>query len=348
MSEIRYGVIGMQWAGKTHAKAASQVEGVRIAAVCDVNEQAAKAVAAEYPGAKVFLSYEEMLTSGEVDAVSVCTPHWLHCPMVVAAAKAKKHVLVEKPISITVKEADTMVKAAKKAGAKLAVSHQYRLNKTWWTAKQLLPEIGDIYRAVLVVSTPRTQEYYGTAAWRGTWAQEGGGVLINQTVHHLDYMRWCLPPITELSAFANTLTHKIEVEDVVAASASLANGGVFSIQLSTVDFPGGAFVEFAGSKGTLRIADRLRLAKAPENKWQDIEPQTAPLGEGHGGILKDFITAIRENREPFVTGEQGTAALEIVNAVILSHVTRKRVKFPISRAGYERVYAKLREAKKLL
>jgi UDP-N-acetyl-2-amino-2-deoxyglucuronate dehydrogenase len=354
MEPLKVAVIGLKGIGRTHLSAIASVPEVRLTAVCDVLEDVAAAAAAEH-GVPHYADLDRLLADADVEAVSLGTPHHLHAPQAVRALEAGKHVLTEKPMARTARECDAMIEAARKACRKLGVHHQYRTTPPHMHARKLVDagEIGPVLRVLWSSNGVRTQAYYDSDAWRGRWETEGGGVLINQTVHDLDLLCWLCGTPAEVSGMVGRLSHRTEVEDIACAAIRFANGGLCSFQVSITDSPGGQLKEIAGDRATLQIGKTLTLKRpatsvrdfvstCPE-MWgknpaeaEEIEPEPREV-TGHAYIFQDFAHAVREDREPFVSGEQGRWAVELVNGILMSHVLGRRVLLPVDRDEYDRV-----------
>jgi UDP-N-acetyl-2-amino-2-deoxyglucuronate dehydrogenase len=358
MDPLRVAVVGVKGIGRTHLKAIQSIPEVELAAVCDIVEDLAATTGAEF-GVPHYTSFDGLLADDRVEAVSLGTPHYLHAPHAVQALQAGKHVVTEKPMARTVRECDGMIEAARTAGRKLAVHHQYRASAANMHARKLMEEghLGPVLRVQWSSNSVRTQAYYDSDAWRGRWETEGGGVLINQTVHDLDLLCWLLGPPAEVSALVARFSHETEVEDIASAAIRFGNGALASFQVSITDSPGSNVREIAGDRGTLQIGRELKLARpqtpvlefvreCPEAwgknpvEWETIEPVPQEPG-GHAFIFQDFARAVREDRDPFVTGEQGRWAIELVNGILMSHVLGRRVTLPLDRDEYDQVLTHL-------
>lgn len=364
LSKIRYGVIGIGGVGREHVKCALKIPELDLVAVADVNEQFLAQAKEEY-GVKTYTDYIEMIEKEKLDAVSVCVPHFLHATITINAIKAGAHVLVEKPIAISVKEADEMINAAKKKGVKLAVVFQNRTNPLYQEVKRIIDEegIGELLRAQLTYLCYRTQSYYQSAAWRGKWKTEGGGVLINQAIHFIDLFQWLTKtPVKRIRAFINTIAHEIEVEDIASAAIEFENGALGTIQVSSIDTPGELRIEIRGDEKAVIIENDVatiyynnipikesikKLAKweSPTYTSKKISLEEVKREWGHKVVLEDFAKAILFDKEPMVTGEEALKSLEIVNAIILSSVKKKEVTLPVDRNEYEEVLKELSEKK---
>jgi len=314
----------------------------RLAAVTDVDAGGAVAFAAAR-GCPAEPDLGALLARRDVDVVCVCVPSGLHAAIGVQAAKAGKHLVVEKPIDVTLEAADQLIDAARAAGVALTVISQHRFDPGLVELKRLLDD-GTLGRLVLGEASTkwyRAQAYYDSAAWRGTYAMDGGS-LMNQGVHYVDLLRWCMGPVAEVSAMCSTQAHQIEVEDTSLAVVRFVSGAVGTILSSTAAFPGfPQRLEITGTEGTVTIedgrivgralagqADPTTLAPAAE---ADAGPSAAadPAGvdiASHAAQLADLLDAVEGGRDPAVSGRDGRDALEIILAVYESSRTGRPVR----------------------
>ncbi len=330
---IGFAIVGTGMVARYHAEAVSRTAGARLVAVCG-SSPGRSAEAAERFGVPYESSYEALLARGDVDVVCVCTPSGLHAAQTIAAAQAGKHVLVEKPLALTLADADAAISACGAAGVLLAVALQRRSDPAFRAVREAI-ESGDLGRMVLgTVSVPysRPQSYYDSAAWRGTWALDGGGALMNQGVHLVDLLLWYMGDVVEVQAHADTLAHEIEVEDCVAAVLRFASGALGSIVATTAAAPGYPHrVEVYGDRGGVQIeGEGVARWEGGSSRPEELAPSPtlaspAPAGagasptgighEGHTRLVGDLVAAIREGRAPLVPGEEGRRALAVVLAI---------------------------------
>ena len=275
---------------------------------------------------------EDVFRNPEVDAVCICTPSGQHAAQAIAAARAGKHVLVEKPMALTLADADAMLDACRRADVKLGVVFQRRAEPLFRRVKAAV-QAGEIGKPTMgIVSVPyyRPQGYYDQAAWRGTWAEDGGGVLMNQGIHLVDLLLWYLGNPVETVAHAVTLHHAIEVEDTLTAALRFENGALATISATTTAAPGFPHrLEIYGTAGGIQIEgeDPVRWRSAggeparagsgavPATKAAaGGDPKAIPLS-GHIGIIADFIDSIRQNKSPLVNGSEGRRSLAAVLAI---------------------------------
>jgi predicted dehydrogenase len=328
-----FGIIGAGTIADVHADALALLPDARLAAVTDIDAAAARAFA-EAHGCAAEPSLDALLARPDVDVVCVCVPSGLHADIGVRAAKAGRHLVVEKPVDVSLDAADRLLAAAREAGVALTVMSQHRFDPGVIELKRLIDE-GALGRLVLGEAHTkwhRTQAYYDRADWRGTWALDGGS-LLNQGVHYVDLLRWCLGPVAEVTAVCTTQAHDVEVEDTALAVVRFASGAVGTISSTTAAFPGfPQRLEVTGTEGTVIIEDgqivRTALARKPPAGPAAATPAgpegtrlTAAADPGgldpafHAAQIAGFLRAIEEGRAPAVTGESGRDALEIVCAV---------------------------------
>jgi UDP-N-acetyl-2-amino-2-deoxyglucuronate dehydrogenase len=336
-----FGIVGTGVIAAMHAAAIVTLPGARLAAVTDVAAEAAAAFAAAR-GCAAEPSLDALLARPDVDVVCVCVPSGLHAEVGVRAARAGKHLVVEKPIDVTLAAADRLIEATRAAGVLLTVISQHRFDPGLVELKRLLGD-GVLGRLVLAEASTkwyRTQGYYDSAAWRGTWAMDGGS-LMNQGVHYVDLLRWCMGPVTEVTAVCATQAHQVEVEDTALAIVRFGSGAVGTILSSTAAFPGfPQRLEVTGTDGTVIIEDGRIVRRA-----FGAQARTAGPGDGagpgaigaaadpaaidvasHAAQIADLLAAIEEGREPAVDGQAGRDALEIVCAVYESARTARTVR----------------------
>jgi UDP-N-acetyl-2-amino-2-deoxyglucuronate dehydrogenase len=337
-----FGIVGTGVIAAIHADAIALLSktgrpDARLVAVTDVAAGAAAAFAAAR-GCPAEPDLGALLARSDVEVVCVCVPSGLHAQIGVQAAKAGKHLVVEKPIDVSLEAADRLIDAARAAGVALTVISQHRFDAGLVELKRLLEE-GALGRLVLGEASTkwyRTQAYYDSAAWRGTYAMDGGS-LMNQGVHYVDLLRWCMGPPAEVTAVCTTQAHQIEVEDTSLAIVRFASGAVGTILSSTAAFPGfPQRLEITGSGGTVSVEDGRIVRRA-----LTVDPGPAVTSEGpvrsaaadpaavdvasHAAQLADLLDAVDTGREPAVSGQSGRDTLEIVLAVYESSRTGRPV-----------------------
>jgi predicted dehydrogenase len=365
MEPVKYGVIGVGGMGGAHCKALIELEEANLVAVADVNEETARRGGEEY-GAKPFTDYKQLIDEGGVDAVAIVTPHFFHPPIAEYAASRGKHVLSEKPIAVTTSAAHKMVDACNEAGVLLGVMFQQRLEA--WRRKfhEIVSsgELGDIHRITMTAPWYRTQAYYDSGAWRGTWKGEGGGVLMNQAPHTVDQFVWIGGAPKSVQAIATTRLHKIEVENTALAIFDYGNGKIGSLYASTAEAPTEETLEVVGDKAALvwRGGKLRRLNLTPsvsehlfkgpqwgamETAWEDVEVDRTTSGT-HQQVHQQFCRAVQHNDASMLvaTGEDGLRELELANAILLAGYTRREVQLPLDAAAFDSMLEKLQNGTK--
>jgi UDP-N-acetyl-2-amino-2-deoxyglucuronate dehydrogenase len=343
-TEFRFGIIGCGVISRTHADEIGKIKGASLVAVADVAEDCAKNIAKAY-GVDWYSDYLELLKRDDIDIVNILTPSGLRAEIAIEAARHGKHVIAEKPIDVTFEKATDMIQACRGAGVKLAVISQHRFDTSTVGVKKVIEE-GKMGRVVLgecAVNWYRTQDYYDSGAWRGTWAMDGGGALMNQSIHTIDLLQYLVGPVESVFAHTATLAHeRIEVEDVAVATVKFKNGALGTIVGTTSAYPGlSSRLEVFGTTGSAVIEhDKLthlylkseEQDGAPSNlaaKNLDTPDPTTVFGYAHGLQIEDMMNAIREDREPLVNGEEGLKPLEIILAIYESARTGKEVTLPL-------------------
>jgi predicted dehydrogenase len=333
-TEIGFGLVGAGMVARYHARAIAATPGARLAAICRAD--AARAAAAAELGVPCEASLEALLARPDVDAVCLCSPSGLHAEQAVAAARAAKHVLVEKPIALRLADADAMIAACRDAGVRLGVALQRRTDPACRALHDAI-RAGELRFVLGTATVPyfRPQSYYESAAWRGTWSLDGGGALMNQGIHLVDLLLWLMGGEAEVvGASGGVAQHEIDVEDCVVAALRFSSGARGTLVATTAAAPGFPHrVEVYGSRGGAQIAgDALvRWESHPEGRSENaprIRPQApasvaagsgaSPTGIGtlgHTLIVQDFIAAIREGRDPLVDGAEGRRSLALVLAI---------------------------------
>jgi UDP-N-acetyl-2-amino-2-deoxyglucuronate dehydrogenase len=333
------GLIGGGNISETHACAARAIPGVEIAAVFGTNAEKIGRLCREY-GGKPFSNFDEFLAHRPMQLVAIGSPSGLHAEQGIAAARQGLHVLTEKPIDITVERAGALIAETRKAGVQLGVFFQDRCKPDILSVKNAV-DAGVLGKPILVdarVKWYRPPDYYFNSRWRGTWALDGGGALINQAVHTLDLMLWMFGEVKAVQATCRTALHAIEAEDTLIAMLEFVNGALGVLQAATSVFPGyPRRLELTGSEGTLIIEqDRLLTAdlKSPfpdllksseaEKNPSSFSPVVSDA-RGHQAVLEDFLRAIRTNTKPRCDGQEGRSSLALVQAIYEACRTGERV-----------------------
>ncbi len=341
---IGFGIIGCGTIAPWHADSVAKIDGAQLVAVSDVVEEAAQKMGQKYQ-ADWYTDYQQMLAREDVDVLCILTPSGMRKEIVLKAAEAGKHVVVEKPIEVTLERIDQMIEACEKAGVKLAVIFQNRFLPAARKVKEAMekgklgkPILGDAY-----IKWHRTQQYYDSGGWRGTWRYDGGGALMNQSVHTIDLLLWIMGPVESISAKIATLAHKIEVEDLAVATLRFANGALGVIEGSTAISPGfSSRLEIHGENGSVILkgeqvvawqfkdGEQIPLPFPPEKEASGGQADPTNFStEGHYLQLKDMVDAVKTGREPLVNGREGRKAVELIQAIYQSAKTGKEVSLPL-------------------
>jgi len=366
LKKVRIGVIGTGGMGQGHCQliASEQLQEAGLTAVCDIVPEVAQQVGNQYK-VPCFLKHTDLLNSGLVDAVTIATPHYFHPPIAIDAFKRGLHVLSEKPIGVTVKAANQMIRAAARSKKIFSVMFQHRYSAVNQAAKKLIDagKLGELQRTNLIVADYRSQAYYNSAGWRATWKGEGGGVLLNQAPHSLDIFCWLTGRAKFIAAQTRTQLHTIEVEDQAFAVLEYPNGAHGYVYASTTDIPQTTRIEICGDKGKILLDDQgLRFWKITppvsnftrENKAMWGAPQAEqvkvelPSGNAsHLEVLRNFCRGILHNEPLHTPGAEGLYSLELANAIILSSYRAKPVRLPLNGNEYEELLEELRQKSKI-
>ncbi len=360
MSEtVKIGVIGLGVMGKDHLKHIAALENTELAAVCDVFRESADHFAAEM-NVPAYYDYHDLLNHQPLDAVLIATPHYDHTPISIAALGKGIHVLVEKPIAVQVKDARQMIMAYQEAKQQypnlvFGAVFMQRTYGHWSKIKSLLDEgtLGKLTRITWIVTDWfRTQAYYDAGTWRATWQGEGGGVLLNQAMHHLDLYQWFFGMPQRVTGFVGLgKYHHIEVEDEVTAYFEYENGTVGHFLTSTAESPGTNRLEIVGDLGKLvyengkislfhnrrsmvdRIAHGERSDDSADYELIDV-PYENSEHTGHRMMVKNFADAILHGETLIAPAVEGINSVMLVNSILLSSFERKTLDLPIDEDVY--------------
>jgi predicted dehydrogenase len=341
MENYGFGLIGCGRIAKNHLKAITSLANARLTAICDI-DAGRLAEANGQHGGRAYGDYRELLRDQDVEIVNICTPSGLHAKIAIDAMNAGKHVLVEKPMAMSLTEAAAMNAAAAQNGVKLGVVHQNRFNKAIIKVRKALDAglFGQLTHGAVTVRWHRDKNYYDQASWRGTWAQDGG-CLMNQSIHNIDLLQWMMGPVESVFAYTATNARAIEGEDAAVAVLKFTNGAFATIEASTTIFPRNLeeTLHIFGTTGTAGVGgvavnkiEAWRFADQDETVVladQDKEPPNV-YGFGHYGIIQDFVDAVDSGRTPAVPGEEGAKALEIILAIYHSVKYRQEIRLPLA------------------
>ena len=304
-------IVGSGLIARFHAQAVNASEKLELRGFCDLfSIESAKKAAAEF-GGEAWGDYKSAFTSPGVGMVTVATASGGHDEAVFAAAEHKLPVIVEKPLSISTKRIDAMIDACKKAGVQLGCILQTRWEEKFAEAKRKIDagEIGKLTYAGVRVPWWREDEYYTKSSWHGTWAVDGGGALINQSIHMVDWLVALMPPVVDVKAFAATLAHPMETEDTVSAALKFEGGALGGVYAATSSFPGrGKTMEITGTKGTIEFSDEENGMSRP-----DQFPFT-----GHLKCFDAFADSLEGGAPYPIPGEEARKSVALIETIYKS------------------------------
>ena len=348
--KFRFAIVGCGVIGPTHAEAINSLPDAELVAVCDILPEQAHKLADRY-GATAYTHLDEMLAREKLDVVNICTPSGTHGEYACKAMLAGRHVIVEKPMEITLAAIDEMLRVQQETGVKLAVISQHRFDPASQQVHALIEEaaFGKLVMGNAIIPWWRSQAYYDSGAWRGTWKLDGGGVLMNQSIHSIDLLQWFMGPVKSISAYTDTLAHRMETEDVAVAVLRFANGALGTIAATTGAYPGVTTrIEVCGDRGSAIIENDdlsyLHLARDDKNEVSAYGANMKAAGgkesskggataqdpaalsyRGHALQIADMIRAIRENGTPLVDGYAARRPVEIILGIYEAARTHKEV-----------------------
>lgn len=356
--KIRFGIIGCGAIGPTHAGAIRQIDDAELIAVADLLPDRAKAMAEKFGAPKAYHSDRDLLADAQVDVVCLCTPSGVHGTGAIQAMRAGKHVIVEKPMEVSLAACDRMIAAERESGKTLTVISQHRFDAASLLVKDLIDsgKLGTIVLATAEVKWWRTQNYYDSGDWRGTWAMDGGGALMNQGVHTVDLMQWLVGGVSSIYAQTRTAAHeRIEVEDTAVAALTFRNGALGTLVATTAAYDGlPVRLDLFGTEGSaIMEGDRLKLVtlktgetyaseRAAAHALSVAKGGTASVkddashreaaaepgavwGDAHRAQIQDFIRAIRTGSKPLIDAAGGRDPVAIILGVYESARTNQPI-----------------------
>ncbi|HYT28408.1 MAG TPA: Gfo/Idh/MocA family oxidoreductase [Ktedonobacteraceae bacterium] len=347
---LRLGLVGCGVIGPVHAEAIASLPDAVLAAAADLVPERVQKLTEQYGGTP-YTDLARMLQRERLDVVIVCTPSGLHGEHACQIMRSGRHVIVEKPMEITREAMDEMLRVQQETGVKLAVISQHRFDAASQQVRQLVDEqaFGRLVLGNALVPWWRSQAYYDSGAWRGTWEMDGGGVLMNQAIHSIDLLQWLMGPLKSVFAYTDTLAHRMETEDVAVAVLRFANGALGTIAATTGAYPGVTTrIEVFGDKGSAIIENDalalLRLARdgkeavgdygvAIKQAAAEVEEKESAAAQNpaalawrsHALQIADMIRAIREDKTALVDGYAGRKPVEIILSIYESARTHKEV-----------------------
>ena len=341
----KFGIIGCGMIAGFHAKAIADIGG-KVVACYDQVQQAADRLA-KATGCRAYYDLKPFLSDKDIEIVTICTPSGAHCDPAIAAAEAGKHVVVEKPLEVTLERCDRIIAACEKAGVVLGTIFPSRFHQSSQQLKAAVEagRFGKLTLGDAIVKWYRTQEYYDSGVWRGTKEFDGGGALMNQAIHSVDLLIWLMGPVAEITAQSALLAHeRIEVEDCVVATIRFQNGALGVIEASTAAYPGYLKrIELHGSVGSAVMEEEDII------KWdfQTSMPEDAEIREkmttklsggggaadpaaighhGHAMLFADFVQAIETGKKPLIDGPEGRRSVEVICGIYEAAQSGKTVK----------------------
>lgn len=341
---IRIAIVGCGRIAKRHAEllGSGQIAGAKLVAVCDLLADRAQAFAAKYdvPG---FTSVANLLEKSDADVITVLTPSGSHAALSIEASSAGRHVIVEKPMALTLADADAMIRAADEAGKQLFVVKQNRFNVPVVKAREALEagRFGKLVLGTVRVRWCRDQSYYDHDAWRGTWAQDGG-VIANQASHHVDMLGWFMGPVESVHARSARALVNIEAEDTAVATLKFRNGALGIVEATGATRPR----DLEGSLSVLGAGGTVEIGGFAVNQirhWNFVEPAPEDAdvmerfsvnppnvyGFGHQAYYEHVVDCLRNGKPALVDGREGRASLELVAALYESMASGKEVMLPL-------------------
>ena len=333
MKTWNFGIIGAGVIADFHARAIADIGNAKLVGFCDGGSGRAKKLAYKY-NAKAFDDYQQMVDCNDIDIVTVTTPSGLHLEPTVAAANAGKHVICEKPLEVTLQRCDEMIKAHRASGTLLGGIFQSRFNDSIVPLREAIKNnrFGKITYAGAYVPWWRADEYYKDS-WHGTWKLDGGGALMNQSIHTIDLLIDLMGPVESVQAYAGALGHKIETEDTSVAVVRFAGGALGVIYGTTASYPGQSRrIEITGTKGTaVYLDDSYAVWQFAEQKPEDKEilrkfgqttgqdggasDPTAIAYQGHKRNIEAFIDSLETGKPFILDAQQSRKAVELVLAI---------------------------------
>lgn len=354
--KIRYAVCGLG-VGKAHCDAAIASTKADLVAVCDLIPEKMEEIAKKCPGLRMYTDFADLIAQDDIDIISICLPSSLHAEYAVRAMEAGKHVLVEKPIDISVEAAQKIEDARTRTEMKAGVIHQNRFNLDMFPIKEAVESgrLGKVFLGTFAVKWYRTQAYY--EGWHGTWEIDGGGSLMNQAVHTVDLMQWLMGDVATVTSHIGIYDHVIDTEDLTASLITFKSGAAATFISTTCAYPGiSTDIQIYGTGGSIEAdQDKIKTWKMKEFDETfaekmgidafDVEEEEAYMLEkygegnppivqkhpeilvGHQYMVEDMICAVLEDRDPAILPTEAMKSVRIVNAVYESAKTGKTIVF---------------------
>lgn len=348
MDKLNYAIIGCGRISSNHIDSAIKNE-LNIVALCDVEQKKMDQLIAQFnlpSSVKTYTCYKEMLEKERIDLIAICTESGKHASIALHCLDFGVHLIIEKPIALSLQDAQAIIKKAEEKQVKVSCCHQNRFNKSVQKLREAIEQkrFGKLLYGTCHVRWNRGEAYYKQAKWRGTW-KEDGGALMNQCIHNIDLLRWMMgSEIVEVVGMTDNLLHNyIEAEDFGTALVRFANGAYGIIEGTTNVFPRNLeeTLYIFGEKGTVKLGGKSvnridewlfhdELDNAEQVKLNYFEDPPNIYGYGHALLYRDVVEAIRFDRQPYVTAQDGKLALELVLAIYKSSFEKRAVQLPLS------------------
>ena len=349
MKTYGFGIIGCGMISDFHSAAIADIKNGKLVAVSSRKAENSQRLVDRY-SIQAYSDYNEMLNRDDIDIVCVCTPSGAHMEPAVAAAEAGKHVIIEKPLEITLERCDAIIESCEKANVRLCAIFNSRFSDASQLVKDTVSSgrLGQLTLGDAYVKWYRSQDYYDSGDWRGTMELDGGGALMNQSIHAIDFLQYVMGPVESIQAFTDTLAHKrIDVEDVAVAALRFKNGALGVVEGTTAVYPGSLKkFEFSGTKGTIVLEEEDILTwefEEEEPEDAEIKQQFTEKKSGGGGAsdprainndnhrrqMINLIQSIENNIPHLVDGREGRKAVEIILAIYQSSKAGKTVHLPL-------------------
>ena len=349
MKTYGFGIIGCGMISDFHSAAIADIKNGKLVAVSSRKAENSQRLVDRY-SIQAYSDYNEMLNRDDIDIVCVCTPSGAHMEPAVAAAEAGKHVIIEKPLEITLERCDDIIESCEKANVRLCAIFNSRFSDASQLVKDTVSSgrLGQLTLGDAYVKWYRSQDYYDSGDWRGTMELDGGGALMNQSIHAIDFLQYVMGPVESIQAFTDTLAHKrIDVEDVAVAALRFKNGALGVVEGTTAVYPGSLKkFEFSGTKGTIVLEEEDIITwefEEEEPEDAEIKQQFTEKKSGGGGAadprainhdnhrrqMINLIQSIENNIPHLVDGREGRKAVEIILAIYQSSKAGKTVHLPL-------------------
>lgn len=338
----KIGLVGCGRISRNHFDAIKEAKEFELVGVCDVDKSRAEKTGNEQ-GVPFYTDLNEMITSVDMEIISICSPSGIHAKHGILAAENGIHVLTEKPMATRLDDADELIKACDKYKVHLLVVKQNRLNTTMQLLKNAIDKdrFGKIYQASVNVFWQRPQEYYDMAKWRGTWEFDGGAFM-NQASHYVDALEWLIGEPESVMGMTSTMARKIESEDMGAAIVKFRNGVIGTINVSMLTYPKNfeGSITILGEKGTVKVGGVAvnKIEKWEFEEYDDDDKQIEQsnynppnvYGFGHLAYYHNVLNVLKGQQEPNTDGRSGRKSLELILAIYKSSQTGKKIALPMN------------------